>query len=104
MALPPAHDHKITLAEAIALTRRFRETASPKTERGGMFHRASVDELLGQPGCTGLRFYHGRNADGSSAIVLVGVDAKGNDMTDGTILERQYPCPPYCGDPDGLNS
>jgi len=104
MALPPSRDHKITLAEAIALTRRFRETASPKTERGGMFHRAPVDELLRQPGCAGLRFYHGRNADGTSAIVLVGVDERGNDMTDGLILERQFPCPPFCGEPDGLNS
>ena len=104
MALPPARDHKITLAEAVALTRRFRETANPKTERGGMFHRAQVDQLLAQAGCVGLRFYQGRNADGSAAIVLVGVDAQGNDMTDGDILERQYPCPPYCGDLDGLNS
>jgi hypothetical protein len=104
MALPPARDHKITLAEAIGLTRRFRETASPTTERGGMFHRASVDELLRQPGCAGLRLYPGRNADGSAAIVLVAVNEQGNDMTDGIILERQYPCPPFCGDPDGLNA
>ena len=104
MALPPPRDHTITLADAVALTRRFRETASPKTERGGMFHRAPVDELLKQAGCAGLRFYQGRNADGSSAVVLVGVDEKGNDMTGGIILERQFPCPPYCGDPDGLNA
>jgi hypothetical protein len=104
MALPPARDHKITLVEAIALTRRFRETASPNSERGGMFHRAALDELLRQPGCAGVRLYHGRNPDGSAALLLVGVDEQGNDMTDGTILERQYPCPPYCGDPDGLNS
>jgi hypothetical protein len=52
----------------------------------------------------GLRFYQGRNADGSFAMVLVGVDDTGNDMTDGDILEQHYPCPPYCGDPDGLNS
>jgi len=103
MALPPSHDHRITLAEAIALTQRSRDAASPRNERGGMFHRAAVDELLAQPGCVGLRYYHGRHADGSSAIVLVGVDDKGNDMTDGVLLERQFPCPPYCGDPDGLN-
>jgi len=104
MALPPPRDHKITLAAAVALTRRFRETAGPKTERGGMFHRAQLDQLLAQPGCMGLRFYQGRNADGSFAMVLVGVDVTGSDMTDGDILEQHYPCPPYCGDPDGLNS
>lgn len=104
MALPPPRDHRITLAEAMALTRRFKESVSPKTERGGMFHRAAVDEVLRQPGCVGLRFYHGRNADGSAAVVLVGVDEQGNDMTDGVLLERQYPCPPYCGEPDGLNA
>jgi hypothetical protein len=51
-----------------------------------------------------LRYYFGRKDDGSSAMILVGVDANGNDMPGGTILEWSYPCPPICGDPDDLNS
>jgi hypothetical protein len=68
-----------------------------------MFPRAAVQALLAQKGCEGLRYYFGRKDDGSSALVLVGVDADGNDMTSGEILEWSYPCPPVCGDPGDLN-
>jgi hypothetical protein len=63
-----------------------------------------VAALLDQAGCAALRVYQARNVDGSAATVLVGVDEQGNDMTDGDLLERQFPCPPYCSDPDGLNA
>ncbi len=101
MALPP-RDHRITLAEAAALTRRHRET-KVSTEKAGSFHKDQVLALLAQPGCVGLRIYHGLNADGSRAFVLTGIDAKDNDLT-GEILEKHFPCPPYCGETDPLNS
>jgi hypothetical protein len=68
-----------------------------------MFHAKAVQDLLAQAGCVGVRIYHGRNQDGTNAMVLVGVDAKGNDMSGGTLLEQHFPCPPFCPDPDGLN-
>ena len=46
----------------------------------------------------GLRIYHGRNAKGQHALVLVGADADGSDLVDGDIAEQGLPCPPYCGD------
>jgi hypothetical protein len=49
-----------------------------------------------------LRIYQGRAADGTPALVLVGVDAKGNDMTQGTVLEYSFPCPPFCPEPNDL--
>jgi hypothetical protein len=100
MALPPSRDHRIALADARALLQRHRTAAAQGAERGGMFHAKAVQDLLGQAGCVGLRYYHGRNADGSPAIVLVGVDAKGNDLASGTVLEWHYPCPPFCPEPD----
>jgi hypothetical protein len=103
MPMPPQRDHRISRAEAAAMTRRFRDADGPRAERGGMFPRAAVQALLAQKGCEGLRYYFGRRDDSSSAMILVGVDADGNDMTSGEILEWSYPCPPFCGDPDDLN-
>lgn len=102
MPLPPSSDHRISLPDARDLTRRHREGAHDPAERGGLFHAKAVRELLAQQGCAGLRFYHGRNADGTPAMVFVGVDANGNDMTAGTVLELHWPCPPYCSEPDTL--
>lgn len=103
MPLPPQRDHRITLADAALLTRRHRDAASLRGERGGMFARAAVEQLLIQPGCAGLRFYYGRRDDGSAALVLVGVNEGGNDMTDGDLLEFHYPCPPFCSSPSQLS-
>jgi hypothetical protein len=103
MPLPPQREHRITVADAAQLTRRHRDAAGPKGERGGMFPRAPVEELLMQPGCAALRFYYGRREDGTSALVLVAVDEGGNDMTDGDVLDLHFPCPPVCGTPNKLS-
>lgn len=95
MALPPSRDHRIPLTEAAAHLKRHRDGA-PAAPRGQMFHGKPVQDLLAQPGCMGLRIYHGRNTDGSPVMVLVGVNANGDDMTQGTVLEFSYPCPPFC--------
>jgi hypothetical protein len=104
MPLPAKRDHHIALADAAALTRRHRDAVGPKAERGGMFLRAAVEELLLQPGCAAVRFYYGRREDGTTlALVLVGVDEGGNDMADGTVLDEHFPCPPYCPTPNQLS-
>jgi hypothetical protein len=101
--LPPPRDHRIPRDVATALTRRYRDALGPDAERGGLFLRDAVQKLLAQKGCEGLRIYHGRNEDGGPAIVLVGVDGNGNDMTQGEILEVHYPCPPFCPASDDLS-
>jgi hypothetical protein len=101
VALPP-RDHRISLAEAAALTKRHRDAKATEV-KSGAFHKDQVIKLLGQAGCVGLRIHYGRNADGSPALVLTGIDAKDNDLT-GEILETHYPCPPMCGAPNALNS
>ena len=101
MALP-ARDHHIPLAEAAALTKRHRE-ANPKAAKSGAFHADQVLKLLSQPGCVALRIHYGVNADGTTALVLTGMDANDNDLM-GDTLERDYPCPPFCGGANSLNS
>jgi hypothetical protein len=101
MALPP-RDHHIALADAAALTKRHQST-DVKAVKSGAFHGDQVLKLLAQKGCVALRIHYGRNTDGSPALVLTGVDATDSDLT-GEILEMHYPCPPYCGDGNSLNS
>ena len=63
---------------------------------GGAFKKADVAKLLSQANCAYLRIYHGRHADGTPALVLVGVDGNRNDMTEGVVLDNHFPCPPWC--------
>jgi len=97
----PARDHRISLADAAALTKSYR-AAKASEEKAGAFHRDQVLELLNQPGCVGLRIYHGHQADGKPALLLTGIDKGDKDLT-GTILERHFPCPPYCDPDSSLN-
>ena len=91
--------HVISCEEAVLLLRR---RPTKVTERGGHFPRAAIDAILAQPGCSGLRFYFGTKADGSTTLVFVGIDGAERDMTDGVIVQDYYPCPPFCDAPSAL--
>jgi hypothetical protein len=99
--MPPLEprDHRISLTEAAAHTRRHRQTITGKpreADHAGAFHGDQVMGLLKQKGCVALRIYHGRNERGHRSMVLVGVDKNGDDMTK-ECLELCFPCPPFCG-------
>lgn len=116
-AIPPKDSQRITLDEAVALTQRYRK-ASPASEHGGFFWGEGIQAILAQPGCVGLRYYHGLDAQGAYQIVLVGVDGNGNDITKSAttskkralaaadsgavLLDRHWPCPPWCADDSPL--
>ncbi len=122
--VPPKGSQRITLEAAVDLTQRYRK-ASPASEHGGFFWADGIQEILAQPGCVGLRYYHGLDADARYQIVLVGVDANGNDITKGAgtsgrptrgakalmaagagaavLLDQHWPCPPYCPTDSPLN-
>lgn len=123
--LPPEGAQDISLSNAVELTQRYRK-AAPASEHGGFFWADGIRGILAQPGCVGVRYYHGLDANGTYRIVLVGVDDQGNDMTGPTytkamthaaksktsarsatamlsatgesalLLEHHWPCPPYC--------
>jgi len=92
---PRTHDHGISLDQAKQLVRNHHRTAPAGGERCGYFARAAFDEILAQPGCAGIRFYHGRDASGKPTLLFVGVTEEKVDMLD-TIIENHQPCPPYC--------
>ncbi len=89
-------DHKITMEEAINYTENYRATITPGEKLGGFFGREVIEEILAQEEAVGIRYYYGMDSDGKQVLVLVGADAGGNDLLDGTIAEKSYPCPPFC--------
>ncbi len=99
----PARNHRIALNDAAAMTRRWRQR-DPGAIKAGAFHADQVRELLAQPGCVAFRIYTGLNDKDETQFVLVGVDAKDQDMTAGILLEFHFPCPPFCDDGSGLNT
>jgi hypothetical protein len=100
-------DHRMPLDAASALTRRFRRARglTPHGEIVGHYlGRAILEEILAQPGCVGIRMYHGQKEDGRPTMVVVGVDGEANDLYQGVIAQETWPCPPLCGVSNPLTS
>ncbi|HEX8333264.1 MAG TPA: hypothetical protein VF622_11605 [Segetibacter sp.] len=74
--------------------------------------RNMIEAILAQPGVTGIRMFNAINDLGIRQLVLVGVDAEGNNILNyttvgdngevikkkGIVADRARICPPYCGD------
>ncbi len=43
-----------------------------------------------------MRIYYGMHPDGAPCLVLVGVDQHGEEILEGELLEKNFPCPPFC--------
>jgi hypothetical protein len=95
VALPP-RNHRISAKEAAEYTKRHRDH-DPEGVRSHAFHKDQVLELLGHPGCVGLRIHHARTKDGAPTVVLTAMDAADNDLPGASPLENPFPCPPFCG-------
>lgn len=114
--LPPKADQRVSVATAADYTRRYQKSA-PASEKAGFFFADGLRQLLEQPGVAGMRIYHGLDETGRYRMVLVGVDAEGNDIVKGAsrpkptaqvkalmaagsgeavLLDTHFPCPPWC--------
>ncbi len=100
----PARDHRIPLAAAAALTRRYRDGVGKGAQKACAFPAEPVRDLLAQPGCVALRIYYGKQEGGAETLVLVGLDANDKEITGGVLLEFGFPCPPFCDDGSSLNA
>ncbi len=94
----------ITIDEASKLTQRFRNAISPGDVIGLFIGRQKIIEILNQPESIGIRFYFGVNEEERQTLVLVGTDTNGDDLVEGKIVDRGYPCPTICGNRNALNS
>lgn len=107
--LEPARSHKVDLPAAAEQARAYRKAPPTKDDHAGAFLADAIRRVLDQPGCVGLRYYLAKkksDADNRevNTMVLVGVDGDGNDMTSGEILNTPFLCPPFCADPNALNT
>jgi len=97
-------DHSISLEDAGKMTRNFQLQAAPNQIIGGFFGKDAVLAIISQKEAVGLRYYYGMDDEGTPHIILIGVSADGNDMTDGLLAERATQCPPSCPESNDLNS
>lgn len=89
----------ISLEEAKGYTHAFQED-KPDAIKSFYVGAKKLQRILEQEDCMGVRIYNGRTIDtdyrNKANLVLVGVNKKGEDMTDGIILEDLAPCPHFC--------
>ncbi|MCX2740989.1 hypothetical protein [Pontibacter anaerobius] len=91
----------IELATASQWTKNYREHAKPDPARGMVvkghfFGRQVLEQILSQEGCMGIRMYHAVDERGQRQMVLVGANADGEDMVEGTVVDGAKVCPPDC--------
>ena len=88
-------NHDIPLSEAAQWTANYRN-ANPGQTKGHYFGGTAINSVLTQSGCVGLRMYYATTNENIKQLVIVGVDASGNDLVNGLILDRSILCPPDC--------
>jgi hypothetical protein len=103
MAFTGNEDHGITLSEAAAMTANYRND-NPDETIAHYFGKAAITDIFNQNGCVGMRVYYGLDDTGKKQLIIVGVDANGNDLYNGKLAERSFKCPPDCGAVNPLNS
>lgn len=97
-------DHTITLEEAGSLTRNYRMAAGNGAVKGRYFSRTAIEQLLLQEDTVGVRYYYGEDAEGKPQMVLVGVDAFGQDLADGFVFGHALPVSRFHEAPNPLNT
>jgi len=80
-------------------------TTHPKELQSHYFGRNLVDQILAQPGCTGIRVYYATNDEQERQLLVVGVNDLGASQLptspvvvpgEFAILDFSFPCPPKC--------
>jgi len=69
-----------------------------------IFGKETIQALLDQPGCVGIKIYYALNDQNDQQILLVGTDADGSSMEDGLIMDQSKVCPPDCSGTGDLDS
>ena len=100
-------DHTVSPQLAGQMTSAFQNN-NPYDVYAWFCSKKSLEMLLAQEGCVGIRIYGGLNNDGQFSPVLYGANARGSDLSGGGLskslsdstgigpMEMLVPCPPYC--------
>lgn len=94
LSIDPNTGGPIPLPTAIQWTTNFRNQ-NPGAVKAHFFGSVIIQNILNQ-GAIGIRMYNGIDNLNAPQIILVGVDAAGNDMTTGIIADMAAPCPIAC--------
>ena len=97
-------DHSISLTDAAVLTKAYRLLAGPFSIQGHYFSKTALLGVLNQTNAVGIRIYYGSSALLGPKLVVVGVNADGEDLTSGYVLDHSAQCPPNCSSANLLNS
>jgi len=97
---------RIDLATARQWAQNFRNANPSAGEiKSHYFGRATLDQILAQKNCTGIRVYYANDDKGKKELLVLGVDNAGNNMLptsgglapgDMSIMDNSFPCPPIC--------
>ena len=93
----------IKLTDAADLTEEYR-TQNPGATKAHLVGKNNVNDILDQEDCEGIRIYYGLTSTGDKRLVLVGVDAEGDDMVNGVLIDKLDLCPTICSTSNDLNS
>lgn len=95
----------ISLELAKTWTANYR-SKNPDQLKGHYFGFEIIQRLLNETNCSGIRIYYGIDETGQQKLLLVGVDADGNDLLPSLeqeldnggniVVDYSYPCPDYC--------
>jgi hypothetical protein len=69
-------------------TNAFKQ-AHPNENPGYHLGRNIIEKILAQPGCVGIRFYYGFNAEGQKTLVYTGMDANGHPLVNLTKVTEK---------------
>lgn len=98
-------NNEISYNDAAVLTANYRDSQSGSDYiKGEYFSKTSIQSLLDQTDCVGIRIYYGIDSNNVQRLVIVGVTANEDDMVSGLIMEHGNVCPPVCGAQNNLNS
>jgi hypothetical protein len=86
---------EISLVTAAQWTANYR-AANPEAVKAYFYGSSILQSILDQEYAVGIRFYYAIDDLDVPQLVLVGVDADGNDLTEGIVADRGCPCPTYC--------
>jgi len=89
-------EFSITPEEAKRIILQWQAQAPKSAYKGGSYPGKEIQNILSQPGCTGMIYYFAQKDDGTMVIVLAGTDANNKVMKDGVLLENSWLCPPIC--------
>lgn len=109
MAFNGKEGNPITLDQAKRWTKRYRDD-NKGAVKAHFYGCEQLQKLLKEPGCMGIRIYYAIDDRGKKRLVLVGANAKQNNLlpkNDGKdggddvfILDDGVDCPEDCGSSD----